>query len=77
MKLIGIELVLSFAKFNRASKPAFARAKSVDLPLWRGIKGEDFSTSLTKASSDYASEMTRDPGRGGFILIKANLFTFF
>jgi hypothetical protein len=29
------------------------------------------STSLTKASSDYASEWTRDPGRGGFILIKA------
>ena len=37
----------------------------------RGTKGEDISTSLTKASSDYASEWTRDPGKGGFILIKA------
>jgi hypothetical protein len=74
---LELSLVLAFAKFNSYSKTAFARAKLVDLPLWRGIKGEDFSTSLTKACSDYASEWTRDPRRGGFKLIKAVLFTFF
>jgi hypothetical protein len=46
-------------------------------PSWRGTKGEDFSTSPTKARWDYASEWTRDPRRGGFKLIKAVLFTFF
>jgi hypothetical protein len=59
-----------FAKFNRSSKPAFTRAKLKDFPPLRrggggrGTKGEDFSTSRTKASSDYASEWTRDPRRG-------------
>ena len=47
--------------FTKASisKPAFARAKRIDSPSRRGTKGEDFSTSLTKACSDYASEWTR------------------
>ena len=61
---MSFQLVLAYAKFNRSSKPAFARAKLVDLPLWRGTKGEDVSTSLTKACSDHASEWTRDPRRG-------------
>ena len=56
--------------FNRDEKPAFARAKFVYFPQLRrggggrGTKGEDVSSSLTKASSDYASEWTRDPRRG-------------
>ena len=61
---MSFQLILAYTKFNGGEKPAFARAKLVYLPLWRGIKGEDFSTSLTKASSDYASELPRDPGRG-------------
>jgi hypothetical protein len=68
---LELSLVLAYTKFNGLEKPAFARAKLKAFPLWRGIKGEDYSTSRTKTSTELFATFLRKKSR------KRYLFTFF